>query len=181
MEIWKEIDGFPNYKINQFGIIKSKARTIKTGFGYRTVEEKEIKPVKDKGGYMFVYLYNDGKKQYFSLHRLVANVFIPNSNKLKEVNHKDEDKTNNAVDNLEWCDRNYNANYGTAIERARIKNLNNNGIKVCKYDMNMNLLGTYDSIAEAGRSINKKSTSIICAVCKGKKESAYGYRWKYAS
>ena len=80
-------------------------RTIKTGV--------DLKPIKNRYGYMYVNLRKDGvtKQQY--IHRLVAQAFIPNPNNLPEVNHKDEDKTNNNVKNLEWCDRKYNINYGT--------------------------------------------------------------------
>ena len=67
---------------------------------------------------MFVQLYKNGVMKNEHIHRLVALTFIPNPNNLPQVNHKDEDKSNNCVDNLEWCEHKYNVNYGTAIERA---------------------------------------------------------------
>lgn len=78
---------------------------------------KTLRPTQDKDGYLVVGLYHANKRHWHSIHRLVAMAFIPNPDNLPEINHIDEDKTNNSVKNLEWCDRVYNVNYGSAIER----------------------------------------------------------------
>lgn len=94
-----------NYYVDTFGNVYS--------------GENKIKPQVDKNGYLWVNLTYDGKQHNHKIHRLVAQAFIPNLNNLPQVNHKDEDKTNNKVDNLEWCDGKYNINYGTAMQRAK--------------------------------------------------------------
>lgn len=103
---WKEIDGFEGlYMISNFGEVKSMNYR---GHGY----EKIMAERKDKRGYVCACLSKGKKQTYIRVHRLVASAFIPNPNSLTEVNHKDENKSNNNVNNLEWCDRKYNCNYG---------------------------------------------------------------------
>ena len=92
------------YKISTFGRVKS------------LYTNKILKPV-NKNGYMFVTLVEDNKKYSRAIHRLVAKAFIANPNRYPMINHKDENKANNIVTNLEWCDAKYNSNYGTGIER----------------------------------------------------------------
>ena len=103
-EIWSVIVGFPMYKISTFGRVKS------------LYTNKILKPI-NKKGYMFVTLAEDGKQYNRAIHRLVAKAFIANPNRYPMINHKDENKANNIITNLEWCDAKYNSNYGTAIER----------------------------------------------------------------
>ena len=116
MEIWKNIVGYEGkYQISNLGRVKS----LKDRYGYR---ERILKPSTNKRGYKKVVLVKVGeKRKTFLVHRLVAEAFIPNPNNYSEVNHKDENPSNNNVDNLEWCTRKYNINYGTAIERATEK------------------------------------------------------------
>ena len=110
MEIWKDVVYFEGlYQVSNLGRVKSLNYS-------RTGREKVLKPSKTNG-YLQVYLYKEGKSKRFSIHRLVAFAFIPNPNNLPIVNHKDEDKSNNCVDNLEWCTVAYNNNYGTKNQR----------------------------------------------------------------
>ena len=113
-EIWKPIKDFEYYFISNFGRVKS------TKFG----KERILKLTKDKDGYLIVNLYKNNKSKTFKVHRLVAEVFLPNPYNLPQVNHKDENPQNNIVTNLEWCDRLYNVRYGTGIERQKKKQLN---------------------------------------------------------
>lgn len=106
--IWREIAGFPNYSISNYGEVYSHFRG------------KIMSPKKHKLGYRFVVLCRGYERVPKYIHRLVAEAFIPNPNGYTEVNHKDEDKTNNIVTNLEWCDRFYNMNYGTLWERRAV-------------------------------------------------------------
>ena len=116
-EIWKDIIGFEGiYEISNLGRI----RRIKTG--------RILSTRRSDGWYITVTLYKDKKRYGKSLHRLVSEAFIPNPDILPEVNHRDEDKTNNRVDNLEWCDRSYNNNYGTIKDRIRDTKLKNGHI-----------------------------------------------------
>jgi hypothetical protein len=115
-EIWKDIIGFEGiYEVSNFG----RVRRIKTGRILRTSKSGGCR------GYVGINLSKDGKAYGKLVHRLVAESFLPNIEGLPEVNHKDEDKTNNRVENLEWCDHKYNINYGTKIEKTRKKRLEN--------------------------------------------------------
>lgn len=118
MEIFKDIKGFEGlYQVSNYGNVKSLERVIEDNNGYYIKKEKILTPTINSSGYYHTILRKDGKSIGVYIHRLVAEAFIPNPNNYKQVNHKDEDKTNNKVDNLEWCTPKYNANYGTAIQR----------------------------------------------------------------
>ena len=103
IEIWKDVKGYESlYQVSNLGRIRS----IKNGIKIKKQYERP-------NGYMQVCLCQNGKITTYKTHRLVAEAFIPNINNLPEVNHKDENKINNCVDNLEWCTSSYNKNYGT--------------------------------------------------------------------
>lgn len=103
-EIWKSIPGFEDYTVSNLGRVMNKHGRI-------------MKLSNHKQGYKLIGLKKDKKLYCRQVHRLVALAFIPNPDNLPQVNHKDECKTNNCVDNLEWCDAKYNINYGTGIQR----------------------------------------------------------------
>ena len=110
-EIWKDIEGYEGeYQISNYGNVKS-LNYLRTG------KERILKPGKNRGGYYYVQLYKNKAKNHY-IHRLVAQAFIKNPRNLPQVNHKDENKSNNRVDNLEWCMPIYNANYGTRNKRT---------------------------------------------------------------
>lgn len=112
MEIWKDIEGYEGlYQVSNYGRVKS--------LGNEASRKEKIRKVRfNNDGYPVIYLHKNGEKKFFLIHRLVAQTFIPNPNNLPEINHKDECKTNSFVENLEWCDRLYNINYGNAITKA---------------------------------------------------------------
>lgn len=128
-EIWKDIKDYEGlYQISNLGRVKSFRASTK----YGSPEEMILKPSLINSGYGVVTLYGNGKKRKHQIHRLVATEFIENPNNFPCINHKDENKLNNCVDNLEWCTYQYNNNYGTAkiraaktrAKRVRQKNLN---------------------------------------------------------
>ena len=110
------------------------------------------------------------------LHREVAKAFIPNPDNLPEINHKDEDITNNCVDNLEWCTSKYNANYGS--RNARMK-ANKKTIPVIQKDLDGNFIKRWNSLSDASRYFNVDVSSMI-RVCKGKQHTCRGFKWEYA-
>ena len=109
MEEWRDIEGFDGYQVSNEGRVRNcKRNTI-------------LKPLSDGRGYLQIHLWKNGKSTNKRIHRLVAQAFLENPQNLPEVNHKDENKSSNIVENLEWCDRKYNMNYGTAIQRQSEK------------------------------------------------------------
>ena len=117
-EIWKDIKGYENYQISNYGRIKSKTRITKVGI--KNVKEalrkdKVLKPQKLTKGYLGVRLYQNTTGKTFKIHRLVANAFIPNPNNLLQVNHIDGNKSNNSADNLEWCTNEENMKHSYKI------------------------------------------------------------------
>lgn len=191
MEVWKDIKDYEGlYQINNKGEVKALEKTIWNGQGYLYFPEKIRKLNPDKDGYLNITLSNKGKVKTFKIHRLEAEAFIPNPNNLPEVNHKDGDKTNNNVDNLEWCTRKENQKHAFRIglinqngERnhmyGKLGADNPNSIPI--YQLNKNtgdIIREYDSLASAGRDLGV-NTGKICLVCQGKRNSAYGYKWKY--
>lgn len=132
--------------------------------------KKFLKP-KLASGYCQVVLCKDGKRKTHYIHRLVAKAFIPNPNNLPEVNHKDECKTNNCVDNLEWMSRIDNINYGTRTERAAKKQ----SIPVYCEELDR----VFKSQVEAAEELEINRCNIN-SCCKCKRKTAGGYHWRYA-
>lgn len=130
---------------------------------------KILRPGKDKDGYLQVQLCKNGIHKMMKIHRLVALHFLPNPKNFKQVNHKNEIKTCNEFWNLEWCDNLYNNNYGHKNDW--------NKKPVIQLDLSGNYIREFDSIIEAARSINKSHSHISQCVV-GKRNMAYGYRWK---
>lgn len=176
-EIWKDIEGFEGlYQISNMGRVKSVERMKWSGKCYYKAPEKILKAGKSSGGYLFVWLCKDGKGKWCVIHRLVAKAFLPNPEELPEVNHIDEDKTNNCVTNLEWCSKKYNINYGTRRRRA-LEKINKPVISISKIS---GLIMEYPSAAEAERMTGVYSTHIT-RCCKGKQKSSGGFYWMYAN
>lgn len=171
-EIWKDIEGYNYYKVSNLGRVIS--------YGQDTVNGKIKYGNKTKKGYLTLKLYDgNGNSKWFPVHRLVANAFIPNPDNLPQVNHKDENKENNCVDNLEWCENEYNANYGTRNERTALANrcCETTSVKVYSIDSDGNR-EEFESIGEAER-ITGLSHSNIVRTLKGRSHTCGGRQWFY--
>lgn len=180
-EYWKPVVGYEGlYMVSNCGRIKSldTYRKGKNG-SIRFCKGKILKPGTTKNGYLLVGLYKNGKVKFHLVHRLVAEAFLPNPDNLPEVNHKDEDKTNNNVENLEFCDRTYNANYGTGIERQKKKQLNDikKSKSVLQYDLEGNFIKEWKSTRECGR--NGFNQGNVAACCRGELKKYKDFIWKY--
>lgn len=121
IEQWKDVVGYEGlYKVSNMGKVYSYPKTWKAGFGATVGHKgKERKVSLGKNGYLNLLLNKDGKEKYHSVHRLVANAFIPNPNNLPVVNHIDENVTNNCVENLEWMTQKDNIMYSKQLESLR--------------------------------------------------------------
>lgn len=119
IEKWKTVDGFPDYKISSLGRLMRVGGVVHRSTTDMIFKDKIIKGSVDRDGYIVYCLTFNGKHKWVTGHRLVAEAFISNPNNYPIINHKDEDKTNNCVDNLEWCTYEYNNNYGTARNRMQ--------------------------------------------------------------
>lgn len=120
IEVWKDINGYEGlYQISNLGNVRSVDRMIKHHPKDYFQKGRVLRPAPSRNGYLMVVLVNHNNRKTINVHRLVAEHFIDNPDKFEQVNHIDEDKNNNRVDNLEWCTAKYNANYGTRNMRIR--------------------------------------------------------------
>ena len=176
-EEWKDIKGYEGlYQISNLGNVK------RIKFINNIVEKEKIKILKPiNNTYLQVALSKEGKVKVKNIHRLVAETFIPNPDRLPQVNHKDENKHNNNVDNLEWCSRIYNMNYGSVKDKISKSHRKENIKKrkpIVQYDRNMHIIKEYSGICEAVKETNIDKSSII-KCCKNKQKTSGGYIWKY--
>lgn len=161
MEIWKKIKNFEDlYEISSYGRVKNSRGMI-------------LKPLKSKQGYLSVILCRNTVRKQYKIHRLVCLEFLENPYNLPEVNHKDEDKQNNKLSNLEWCGRKYNANYGDAKEKnhAPLRK------PVIQYDLNGKFINRFSSVMEAEKS--GFNTGAISRCANGEYKQTKGFIWRF--
>lgn len=191
-EEWRDIPNYEGlYQVSSLGKVKS----LRDRYG--NPREKILKLWKEKDGYLLVNFCKNGKKKTCTVHRLVANAFIENPNKLPMINHKNEIKYDNKVDNLEWCDAKYNNNYGTVIQRRvantdykaisekvaeKQRNDPNKSKQVYQYSLDGKLIKIWKSTQECGRNGYKQSNvSACCRNCFNREgNNVYkGFIWSY--
>lgn len=159
IEEWRNVPGYEGlYEVSNLGRVKN----IKT--------ERILKPGKNNLGYLQVALYKNGLQKTVKVHRLVALAFLSNPQNLHEINHKDEDKTNNTVENLEWCTHEYNMNYGTRIERLYKP--------VLQFDLLGNFIREWPSMIKVYEELGI-SRGNISSCCSGKLKTVGGFVWRF--
>lgn len=164
-EIWRDIPSFNGvYQVSNIGRVKS----------FKKGKERILSQSLTRGYPSVTLTDENGKHATYLVHRLVGFAFIPNPNGYKEINHKDENKTNNNIDNLEWCTREYNMSYKTARLRQGISY----GKPVEQIIIDNIVIAKYCS-AEVAAKINDIDSSSIHKCCKGKRQFAGGYYWRY--
>lgn len=177
-EIWKDIEGYEGlYQISNFGRVKSLSRLNHCGHkGSKPLRINEYirKPQITPKGYLNIKLSKDGVSTSYQIHRLVGQAFIPNPNNLPQINHIDEVKTNNIVNNLEWCTNLQNARHGDVIERR------GNSIKrpILEFNMIGEFVGKHDSSTNVAVA-RGHGTNGIYRCCNGYQKTAYGSIWRY--
>lgn len=179
MEIWKDIPDYEGlYQVSTLGRVKSLPKTYQHNLWNKTVylKEKILKGSPDKDGYLRVGLTKQGiGLKIFKIHRLVCITFLPNPNNLPEVNHKNEDKQDNRLSNLEWCTTEYNINYGSRTTKSSLKKTK----KVIKINPeNNHIIQEYKSSIEASKDVNK-SASWIRNAARRENIKAAGFYWRY--
>ena len=193
LEIYAPIDGFPDYLVTSHGRVLS----LHTYHGSNKI--REIKPRINKvNGYLYVDLHNNGNKKTFKVHTLVANSFITNHENKKEINHIDEDKTNNLVSNLEWVSHNENINHGTCKQRIAKSNTGkkhsdetkqkiSNALKGSNHPLSKSIIGfkingcdiKYYKFISDCKTDNFNAGHIV-ECCRKKRPHHKGYKWYYA-
>lgn len=170
MEEWRDIPDYEGkYQISNLGRVKS------INF-HRGNKEKILTTFLDGRGYPTTFLYKDGKRKTFRIHRIIAKIFIPNPNNLPQVNHKNEDKTCNVIDlnnlygemtNLEWCTNKYNCRYSKSK-------------KINQYDLEGNFIKMWGSAIEVEENLGIKKTNLCNCLTKRSK-TAGGYLWRFVN
>ena len=165
-EIWKPIENYKGYEISNLGNVRH--------------YDKPLKPCGNV--YKQVSLCKNGVRKNYTIHRLVAQAFIPNPYNLECVNHKNENKFDNRAVNLEWMTLRDNANYGTAHERTIKTKTENNSfyMRAVFLKKDGQILDKFSSIKEASEKTGINASNIV-QVCKGNRLTAGGYSWEYIS
>lgn len=169
-EVWKDIPNYEgHYQASNLGRIRSIKKEIKI-----------LKEINRNDGYLFVNLSKNGKSKPIKIHKIIAYTFLKNNNNYTDINHKDGNKQNNCVNNLEFCNRSHNIKEAYRL-KLRKPNKTNIGKrkKVLQKDKDGKPIKIWDSIKEASIKLNIKDSNIS-QVCKSKRNYAGNYIWEYA-
>ena len=190
MEIWKDITGFPGYQVSNLGNVRSLERYKVKWNRYQYINIKykgQMLKQRKLRGYLSVGMWKDKKMYNKTIHRLVALAFLPNPNNYPIINHKDGDKQNNNVENLEWCTFSHNTKEAYRLglnhisnkhrESARTRGLAS-GKRVAQKDLSGNIIKIFNSGRQASIELGI-SQGNISQCCNGKMKSTCGFLWEY--
>ncbi|WP_223611763.1 NUMOD4 motif-containing HNH endonuclease [Enterococcus faecium] len=172
-EIWRPIEGYEGlYEISNLGKIKS---------NFRQGSTTDFLKISNNGnGYMMVRLCKNGKAKKYYLHRLLAQTFIDNPEDKPQVNHINENRSDNRLENLEWVTQKENNNHGNHNLNSAISKRSGKAKKNVQLDLDGNELGRFDFLIEAAKTVNGNSINISRAARNIRnRETAYGYKWRY--
>lgn len=193
-EVWKDIKGYEVlYQISTNGRVKSLLKVTKFGNRLKVNEEIILNPALGKRGYYVVSLNHNGKSKTFTIHRLIAEAFIPNPENKPCIDHINTIRTDNRIENLRWVTSKENSNNILTLKHSSESTSkkwkdgcynNRNNIhyrKVQQFDREGNLIATYDSIIEASEitGVERSSISAVCLGTNKKRHTAGGYIWKH--
>ena len=178
-EVWRDINDYEGlYQVSNFGRVRSLDRQAWNGRVWHDKKGVLLALRKHNAGYLAVTLSKEGKAGYFLVHRLVGEAFLERPPNKSEVNHIDENKHNNHVENLEWVTPKENMNHGTRVERCLDKFKETGFVKkVVQMDLEGNFIAEYESQIEASRQTGVRQGNISSAIL-GKYKTAGGYKWK---
>lgn len=164
MKQWKEVKGYEGlYLVSDSGDVVSVTRGLKI-------------PQVNEDGYLRVQLCKGGVQKNYYVHRLVAEAFIENPQGLPIINHRDENKMNNVVDNLEWCTNLYNNTYGTRMERVANARKDKRTVAILQFDIDGKFVRRWDGVYLACRELGVCKASVHRCI-RGKQNTAGGFRW----
>lgn len=184
-EIWKDVKGYEGlYQVSNLGNVKSKSRVVNN----RKIIGKILTPADTSKGYLGVSLYKNGSKKTASIHKLVAIAFIPKVKNKPQINHKDGDKHNNKVDNLEWCNGSENLKHAFELglkkpsktSLGKFGENHPNSKKVIQYDLNNKKIREFACLSDIKRELNF-NLGNLSECCNGTRKTAYGFIWRYAN
>lgn len=174
-ELWYDVPGYKNlYQISNLQRVRSYPRLGKT----RLIGGKILNPYMFPNGYWAVTFCHKRKYKTAYIHRLMAEVFLPNPNNYPIVNHKDSNPSNNNIENLEWCTQSYNVKYGFTNNGRVQKGGRKTKFKINQYDLNMNFIRNWDSVKQICQELFLDQASIS-KCCNGKLKTVGGFIWKY--
>lgn len=175
METWKPINGYPNYEVSDLGNVRS--------LNWRNKgETQKLYLKKHNKGYRQVELTNEDGKKMFLVHRLVASAFIPNPNGYPQVNHIDANRANNNACNLEWCTQSQNMSYAYSLPQNKgiVRRGKRRGETVLQLDLDGNIIRFWKDVRTIKVETGMSDWSIA-ECCRGKRKTAYGYKWQYGT
>lgn len=165
MEVWKDIPGYEGkYQVSNLGNVKSLS-------WHKKNEARQLKQKHDRRGYPMCFLFKEGHRRTFSVHRLVALAFIPNPDNKPQVNHINGVKTDNRVENLEWCTNMENQLHAVKTDLKST-------VKIIQYDKNGNFIKEWPSMTKAADAMGVTKESLF-ACCNGISKTSKNFIWRY--